>query len=342
MTSAPSHGNQPTPMLFFETIRGLHHAFAVKAAVELDLFTTIAKGNSSAGEIAKACSASSERGIRILCDHLAVLGFLTKTDGHYHLTQDSATFLDSRSPAYMGKAVQFLMHSEQFGNFGRLAETIRTGNQAGHSHLDPEDPIWLDFARGMAPMMFYAAQTIVQELQPALAPIPQPKILDIAASHGMFGIMLAQQHHKAEIYALDWANVLQVAEENAQKAGLANRYHLIPGSAFSAEIGSGYDAVLITNFLHHFDPATNQTLLKKFYAAMNPGGQLVILEFVPDEQRLSPPPAALFALVMLANTEHGDAYTFPELARMCGNAGFKDVKLIQLEAGPEALVMARK
>ena len=342
MTTAPRPGNQPTPMLFFETIRGYHHASAVKAAVELNLFTAIGKGNSSVAEITKACSAASDRGIRILCDHLAVLGFLTKTDGHYRLTQDSATFLDSRSPAYMGQAVQFLMHSEQFENFGRLAETIHTGNQAGRSHLAPEDPIWLDFARGMAPMMLPAAQIIAQQLQPTLASIPQPKILDIAASHGMFGIMVAQQHHRAEIYALDWANVLQVAEENAQKAGLANRYHLIPGNAFSAEIGSGYDAVLITNFLHHFEPATNETLLKKFYAAMNPGGQLVILEFVPDEQRLSPPPAAFFALIMLANTEHGDAYTFPELARMCGNAGFKDAKLIQLEVGPEALVLARK
>lgn len=339
-TAAPGKGTQPTPMLFFETIRAYNHAFALKAAVELDLFTSIAKGNSSAGEIAKACSAASERGIRILCDHLAILGFLTRTDGRYGLTQDSATFLDRRSPAYMGQAVQFLMNSEQFENFGRLAETVRTGKQAGHSHLDPEDPIWMDFARGMAPLMFAAAQTIAQELQPALAAIAEPKILDIAASHGTFGILVAQQHPKAEIYALDWANVLQVAQENAQKAGLANRYHLIPGSAFSAEIGSGYDAVLITNFLHHFEPATNESLLKKFYAAMNPGGQLAILEFVPDEQRASQ--AALFALVMLANTDHGDAYTFPELARMCGNAGFKDARLIQLEAGPEALVIAKK
>lgn len=342
MTTAPGLGHQPTPMLFFETIRGFHNAFAVKAAVELDLFTAIGKGSSSVAEITASCSVASERGIRILCDHLAVLGFLTKTDGHYRLTQDSAACLDSRSPAYIGRAVRFLMHGDQFENFRQLAETIRTGKQAGHSHLDPEDPIWMDFARGMAPMMFPAAQTIAQELQPALAGIPQPKILDIAASHGTFGIMLAQQHPKAEVYALDWANVLEVAQENARKAGIASRYHLIPGSAFDAEIGSGYDVVLITNFLHHFEPATNESLLKKFHAAMNPGGQLVILEFVPDEQRLSPPPAALFALVMLANTDRGDAYTFAELERMCGHAGFRDMRLIRLEAGPQALLIGKK
>ena len=341
MTSAPSKGNQPTPMLFFETLRGYQNAFAIKAAVELDLFTAIGKGGETAAEAAKACKAS-ERGVRILCDHLTALGFLTKNDSHYSLTPDSAMFLDSGSPAYMGKAVEFLLHREQFENFERLTTTIREGQQGAHSHLDPEDPIWLDFARGMAPMMFPSARAIAEQLRPKLSAIPQPKILDIAASHGTFGITIAQQHPKAHIYALDWANVLQVGQENARRTGVADRYHLIPGNAFDAEIGSGYDAVLITNFLHHFEPKKNEAFLKRLHAAMNPGGQLVILEFVPDENRVTPPPAAMFALIMLANTEHGDAYTFSELSRMCSNAGFKDAKQIRLEASPQSLIIASK
>lgn len=341
MTSAPGKGNQPTPMLLFETLRGYQNAFAIKAAVELDLFTAIGKGNGTAAEAAKACKAT-ERGVRILCDHLTALGFLAKNDGHYSLTPDTATFLDSRSPAYMGKAVEFLLHREHFENFERLTTTIREGQQGAHSHLDPEDPIWLDFARGMAPMMFPSAQAIAQQLQPKLSAIPQPKILDIAASHGTFGITIAQQHPNAHIYALDWANVLQVAQENARRTGVADRYHLIPGSAFDAGIGSGYDAVLITNFLHHFEPEKNEAFLKRLYAAMNPGGQLVILEFVPDENRVTPPPAAMFALIMLANTERGDAYTFSELSRMCSNAGFKDANQIRLESAPQSLVIASR
>lgn len=341
MTSAPGKGNQPTPMLFFETIRSFQSAFAVKAAVELDLFTTIGKGNGTAAEAAKTCKAS-ERGIRILCDYLTILGFLTKNDGHYSLTPDSATFLDSRSPAYMGKAVEFLMHPQQFENFARLTTTIREGQQGAHSHLAPDDPIWVDFARGMAPLMFPSAQAIAQQLQPKLSTIAQPKILDIAASHGTFGITIAQQHPKAQIYALDWANVLQVGQENARRTGVADRYHLIPGSAFDADLGSGYDAVLITNFLHHFEPKKIDTVLKRFHAAMNASGQVVILEFVPDENRITPPPQALFALTMLANTEHGDAYTFSELSRMCSNAGFKDAKQIRLEAAPQSLVIASR
>jgi len=340
MTSAPGTGSPPTPALLFDTLRGYHHAFALKAAVELDLFTNVAKTNGTVPEIAKSC-AVPERSARILCDHFAVLGFLSKNNGAYRLTPDSAAFLDSRSPAYMGKAVNFLLHPNQFQNFQQLTKTMRNGIPPKDGFA-PEDPMWVEFARGMAPMMFPAAQAIAQYLKPHLAGVAAPKILDIAASHGAFGIAIAQQNPKAQIYALDWANVLQVAQENARKVGVADRHHLIPGSAFDAELGKGYDAVLITNFLHHFDAATNESLLKRFFAAMNPGGQLVILEFVPNEDRLSPPPAAMFSLIMLANTEHGDAYTFAQLAQMCSNAGFKDTKLLPIENSPEALVWAAK
>jgi 2-polyprenyl-3-methyl-5-hydroxy-6-metoxy-1,4-benzoquinol methylase len=344
MTSAPVspvNTKQPSPMLFFETIRGYQSAFAIKTAVELGVFTAIAKSGGTVKEIAQACAAS-ERGIRILCDYLVVLGFLSKNRTKYALTADSSMFLDSRSPAYLGKAVSFLLHPEQLQNFQQLTDTVRSGRPASHDHLAPEDPIWLEFAGGMAPLMAPAAQAIAQYLQPSLSAIATPKVLDIAASHGIFGITVAQHVLNAEIHALDWANVLQVTQENARKAGIEDRHHLLPGSAFDAEIGRGYDAVLVTNFLHHFDPSSNETLLKRFLAAMNPGAQLMILEFVPDADRVSPPPAAMFSLVMLANTDHGDAYTFEELARMCTNAGFVGLRLVALEGSPNSLVMARK
>ncbi len=61
---------------------------------------------------------------------------------------------------------------------------------------------------------------------------PSVKVLDIAASHGLFGITVAQRLPKAHIYALDWANVLQVAQENAARQGLSDRYHLLPRERF--------------------------------------------------------------------------------------------------------------
>src|SRR2546422_11482709 len=79
------------------------------------------------------------------------------------------------------------------------------------------------------------------------------KVLDIAAGQGMFGITIAKQNPNAQITAVDWAPVLQVAKENAAAAGVTDRVSMRPGSAFEADLGEGYDIVLLTNILHHFD-----------------------------------------------------------------------------------------
>src|SRR5450432_3843556 len=94
----------PSPHLFFQTVNSYQRTAALKAAIELEVFTAMGEGNATAAAIAERCQ-TSERGMRILCDYLCIMGFLTKDDGHYGLTQDSAVFLDIRSPAYLGGAI---------------------------------------------------------------------------------------------------------------------------------------------------------------------------------------------------------------------------------------------
>ena len=132
---------------------------------------------------------------------------------------------------------------------------------------------------------------------------PQPtKVLDISASHGMWGIAFAERNPNARVVGLDWANVLEVAKENARAAGLADRYSTIVGSAFEVDLGSGYDIVLIPNFLHHFDPATNESLLRKVHAALAPDGIALTPDFIPNEDRISPSRDAMFSMQMLGAT----------------------------------------
>src|SRR5215472_7886625 len=333
---------KPDPVRIFDTIQGYQRAFALKASIELDVFTAIARGSHTAAEIAKA-SQASERGVRILCDAMGVMGFLAKTNGRYSLTPDTAFFLDRESPAYLGHALKFLMHPTQLTKFEHLPEAARRGGASDdEGTLAPEDPIWVEFARGMAPLMMPAAHAMAGLLEAELAAKPTAKILDIAASHGLFGLTVAQKLPRAHIYALDWANVLEVARDNAQRQGIGDRYHLLPGSAFDVDYGTGFDAVLITNLLHHFTPAENEALLRKSGAALRPGGQVIVLEFVPNEDRVSPPVPALFSLTMLGSTPHGDAYTLGEYGPMFRNSGLEAPRLVPLEPMPQSLLVARK
>jgi SAM-dependent methyltransferase len=335
----------PTPEHFFRTVNAFQLTRALKGAIDLDLFTAIAEGNTTAKALAE-CRQASERGMRILCDCLVVTGFLTKAGGAYALAPDSAMFLDRRLPSYVGSAIDFLLSQTMAQAFDDVAAAVRKGgtvlnNEGTMSH---DNPVWVKFARAMQPLAFGMAQMLTQQVK--LDPGKKTKALDIAASHGLYGLVFARQYQKLEVVAVDWANVLEVGRENAEKFGVADRWRALPGSAFDVDFGAnsvgGYDLVLIPNFFHHFDPPTNEKLMRKIHAALNKGGRAITLEFIPDEDRADPPHAVTFALTMLVTTASGDAYTFAEYEKMFADAGFSRSELIKLPMGIEQVIVSYK
>jgi ubiquinone/menaquinone biosynthesis C-methylase UbiE len=335
---------QPSPLPIFQTINAYQRTAALKTAIELDVFTAIGeRGEAGASpyDVAQRCN-SHPRGTRILLDSLAVLGLLHKTDGHYSLTRDTSVFLDRRSPAYMGGALRFLLSPMLTRGFDTLTDAVRKGGTAmdAHGSTAPEHPVWVDFAEAMAALQIMPSDVLAKLVGAEKA--GPCNVLDIAAGHGLFGITIAKQNPQAEIVALDWPNVLEVAKRNAEKAGLNSRFRTIAGSAFEAALGNGYDVVLLTNFLHHFDAPACESLLRKVHAALKPGGRAVMLEFIPNEDRVSPAESALFSLVMLASTPSGDAYTFAEYDRMFQNAGFARNELHALPPTFQSVVISHK
>ncbi len=304
-----------SPALIFDTLLAHQRTAALRAAIELDLFRAVGDGPSDAATLAQKCSAST-RGMRILCDYLTIIGLLRKEGSLYQHSPASAAFLDPRSPACLASIARFLGNPQMADSDQHLADIVRNGrtNLAGEGSVEPENPIWVEFANSMAPMMApLAAPLGAVALEGLTGPL---QVLDIAAGHGLFGIEVAKQHPEAHIVATDWAAVLDVAKANAAKAGVADRYQALPGSAFDVDFGGPYDIVLITNFLHHFDVPACIGLLKKVRAALKPGGRAATLEFVPNEDRVTPPMAAAFSMTMLMSTVSGDAYTFRELESM--------------------------
>jgi 2-polyprenyl-3-methyl-5-hydroxy-6-metoxy-1,4-benzoquinol methylase len=326
------------PGIVLEMLQAHQRTAALKAAIELDIFTAVGKGPGDAASIARHAKAS-ERGVRILCDFLVINGILAKENGHYKHTPSSAAFLDPVSPACMASMADFISSAEFMESTNHLADIVRAGRThlPGQGTVEPENPLWVEFAEKMAPMMAPMAAPLGKVvLNGHEGPV---HVLDIAAGHGLFGIEIAKQNQNAKVTGLDWAPVLRVALRNAEKAGVKDRYDMLPGSAFEVDFKGPYDAVLLTNFLHHFDKATNVGLLKKVRAALKPGGKAATLEFVPNPDRVSPPMPAAFSLTMLVSTESGDAYTFAELKAMYDEAGFKNVTEHPIPMSPHTVVL---
>jgi hypothetical protein len=332
---------EPNPALVWDTIHGYQRSAALRAAVDLDLFTAIGAGSADVSNIAQTCEAS-ERGVRIVCDFLTLGGLLLKEDGRYRLTPTSSAFLDRRSPAEMTSIIRFLHSPKLLGGFANLTQAVRQGGTAlpEGGVTEPELDEWVTFAECMIPIVRPAAEFIAEL---AMADGRRPKrVLDLAAGHGLFGILLAKRAVEAQIVAQDWPNVLRVAQRNAESAGVADRYQLLPGDAFTVDLGSNFDCVLLTNFLHHFNKGECQRILRRINECLNPGGRLFILEFVPNSDRVSPPIPASFSLMMLGLTPAGDAYTMQELEVMLLNGGFTHNELLQVPRSPQQVILSTK
>ncbi len=340
-TAGSAHG--PNPGLIFETMNAYQRSAALKAAIELDVFSQIAKGHQTADAIATAIGASKDkksRAVRILCDFLTIMGLLTKQGEEYSLGLEARLFLDRGSPAFFGSAAQFILDPNLMAPFMNLAEIVKNGRTTlpDEGTVSHDNPIWVEFAEAMAPMQFMVSH----EIAGMVAGDGEMKVLDIAAGHGLFGIAIAQKNPQARVTALDWKNVLAVAQRNAQKMGVADRVTLLPGDAFKEAFGGPYDLILVTNFFHHFDVPTCQGLIRKIYAALKPGGKCLTLDFVPNDDRVTPPPAASFAMMMLGSTADGDAYTLSEYRQMFGKAGFASTEAHPLEKSPGTLMISTK
>jgi len=229
-----------------------------------------------------------------------------------------------------------------FTAFQNLTSAVRKGGTALSSEgvLAPDHPAWIAYAKGMSPVMQFPAKLLAEHLDPnGNQPLT---VLDIAAGHGLFGLAFAQQNPQAQITALDWPTVLSVAKQHAQERNLTNQFRTLSGNAFETNFGDTYDIVIIANLLHHFDPDTCITLLQKVHRHLNKNGQVALLEFVPNDDRITPAEDAAFALVMLATTPQGDVYTYQELNTMCVEAGFSKTTFQPLGHDEQQAVIAHK
>src|SRR5580692_1603411 len=152
--SAGSQAAPVNPGLVFDMMQAHQRTAALKTAIDLGIFAAVGAGPGDVASIARHCAAS-ERGIRILCDFLVINGVLAKEDGRYRHTPTSAAFLDPRSPACMASVAQFLCNPALRDPLDHLADVVRTGRTSlpGEGTVEPENPVWVQFAEQMAPMM---------------------------------------------------------------------------------------------------------------------------------------------------------------------------------------------
>ena len=339
---AEQHGFE-SPQQLIGLLQGFMGSAALKAGLDLEVFTHIAHGTDTAEKLA-AAKKIPERAMRILCDALVTFGALGKSDGHYSLPPASQAMLVKGSPAYFGAMAGITANPVVWNEAGHLADIVR----AGHSMLEQgaeaaENPFWEEFSRRSKQMATMGGPAVA-ELAASLFGSSEPtRILDIAVGSGMYGFSALKRFPGARLVSVDWPNVLRLAEPTAKQMGLAERVEFRPGDIFKDDLGTGYDLVLAVNIYHHFSVEQNTQLSRRLHAATAPGGRLIIVDAVPDEKREHERFALVFALTMLIWTREGDTYTLSEYEKMLKPAGYLDIQLKAVPGpAPFQAIAARK
>jgi ubiquinone/menaquinone biosynthesis C-methylase UbiE len=327
----------------------------LRAALDLELFTHIAHGRRTAAEIAVAADADP-RAVTIVLDALTAQGLLHKTtphpgadgpapsmhDGdHYALDPLVAALLVKDSPTYAGAFTRITLNPRLWHAVGKLSEIVRTGRVPESMADVPEHEFWVEFSEASEGISQLAANAVADRL--VLDPARPAEVLDVAAGSGVYGFTALERFPRARLTSLDWPNVLAHARTIAERRGVAERVTWLGGSAFEAALPAAhFDAIIMSHFFHHFSLQENTALARRLFAALKPGGQLIVQEFVPDDARTAHEPALMFAVIMLATTTRGNAYTFAEYRQVLEDAGFSDLSLTPVEMSGSALVTARR
>ena len=337
-----SASSTPTvrPDRIMEMVWGYAPPIILATAVQNRVFDELDRGPKTIAELAKA-TGNSERGLRILANALVGFNFLSKApDGKYALTPESAAFLVSGKPGFLGKFAE-MSGLKMIQTWIPLPEIVRTGKpNAAVNQEQHGESFFQDLVEPIFAMSYPATQIGGQALRISEAKSPL-KVLDIGAGSGVWGIGLAQQSPQVSVTALDLQGVLEVTRRMADRFNLGSRFSYLPGDFHTIDFGTGYNLVTIGHILHMLSVDECRNLLKKAAGALASKGTVVISEFLVKDDRTGPPMGLIFAVNMLAHTEQGDTYSFDEISSWLKEAGLVNARKIE-PGGPVGLVLADK
>lgn len=311
----------------------------IESGVRHGIFDLLDESPKNIAQLAKK-SGASQRGLTAIANALVGLNLLARKGESYALTPESAAFLVSTRPGYLG-ALYHHMSAQIIPKWLELGKVVHTGKPAGLVNEPKRGAAFFaKFVEALFPMSYHAAKTLGEHLKISEAKKPL-NVLDLAAGSGVWGIALAEQSPQVSISAVDWAPVLKVTKKVAKRRGVGNRLKAIPGDLLEADFGKGHNVATLGHILHSEGEKRSRQLLKKVFKALAPGGTIAIAEFVANDERTGPPTALIFAVNMLVNTTEGNTFTFAEMSQWLREAGFRDPR--QLDAGGVSpLILATK
>ncbi|MCL5105396.1 MAG: acetylserotonin O-methyltransferase [Armatimonadetes bacterium] len=319
----------------WEMAKGFQPSRILLTGVELGIFAALGDETMTSAEVARKLG-TDPRATDRLMNALAALDLLDKNGNLFSNTPDGRESLVPGKPDYVGGA---LMHiSNLWTTWSTLTDAVR----AGTSVVERDDRAMADYAVPfMAAMHSIAgrqASNVIEQID--LAGVR--RVLDVGGGSGAYSIQFCRDKPDINAAVFDQPGIVPLTKDYVEQAGMTSRISTFTGNFNTDDLPGGFDLAFLSQVLHSNNPEENLELFKKCWKSLNPGGQIVIQEFVVDEGRTSPPAHVLFALNMLVGTRAGDTYTESEIEGWLEAASFLDARRVDPPGTETTLIMARK
>jgi hypothetical protein len=312
------------------------------SAVELGLFTELAKGAQTAAHL-QACLGLHARAALDFLDALVSLGFLERDDGVYRNAPAVDLFLDRNKPSYVGGMLE-MANMRLFGCWNSLTEALRTGKpqsetKGGTSFFEAlyaDSTRLKEFVKGMTGSSHPANVAIAQRF----AWHNHTSFVDVGTAQGDLAVQVAKAHPHLTGIGFDLAPIRPIFEEHVAQHGLSGRVRFEPGDFFYRALPNA-DVVMMGHILHDWDLEEKKVLIRKAYDVLPSNGALIIYETIVDDARRKHPFALLTSLNLLIETEGGFAYTGAQCIGWMKQVGFREAWVEPL-VGPDSMVVGMK
>jgi SAM-dependent methyltransferase len=312
-------------------IRGYQESRVLLTAVELDLFSAVGRG-APAAVVARRCG-TDPRATVLLLNALVALGHLARRGERYENTAVTSRYLSAGAPDDARAALRHNL--SLWETWSGLTAAVRSGRAAPRREMGEREDDWtVPFIAAMHRNAAARAPQVVE----AVGAGTVRRMLDVGGGSGAYAIAFARANPDLEAVVLDLPTVLPITEGHIADAGLGGRVTTRAGDLRSDAFDSGYDLVFMSSICHMLGPDGNRDLLARAARALEPGGRVVIQDFILDPDRTTPRHAVLFAINMLVGTEAGSTYTEDEYTSWLEAAGLVQVRRIPL-AGPADLMV---
>lgn len=301
-----------------ETAQGFQKSRILLTAYELGVFTAIGKNNKTSAQVAKIIGAK-QRSTGRLMNALCAMGLLKKKKERFSNTKASLSLLVENKPRFLS-GLKHTVHL--WDSWGTLTQAVRRGKSVLAKHINQRGNDWLmAFIAAMHERASNQAPHIVKLLDLKNA----RRILDVGGGSSAYSAAFVRAKKDLKATVFDLPNVITLTKRYVREAGLSGKINTVTGDYNRDKLGNSFDLVFLSAIIHSNSFKENLELIKKCSKALNTCGQIIIQDFIMDENRASPAFGAFFSLNMLVGTESGDTYTEKEVRTWLKKAGITSI-----------------